>query len=92
MLGCTPLRQRISDPRRFHVASSAYQISLPHIAPDPVAARVFHDSSEGSWSAQGAWKFCSRCYGLFYGPHNADGDGQAGGVHREYPDYHYQLP
>jgi len=65
---------------------------LPFNPPDPIAARVFHDSSKRSRSAQGAWQFCNRCYGLFYGRHNANGDCQAGGVHREYPDYAYQLP
>jgi hypothetical protein len=68
--------------------SPTYQ--LPFNLPDPISARVFHDSSNGSWSAQGAWPFCRRCYGLFYGPHNADGDCQAGDVHREYPGYNDQ--
>jgi len=66
--------------------SPTYQF-LFHLR-DPVAARTFHDSTEGSWSPQCAWKY----YGLFYGRHNADGDCPAGGVHREYPDYAYQLP
>jgi hypothetical protein len=39
---------------------------------------------------QNDWRFCDKCLGLFYLPHNADADCPAGGIHHAHP-FNYVL-
>jgi hypothetical protein len=39
---------------------------------------------------QNDWRFCTKCFGLFFLPHNADGDCPGGGIHHAHP-FNYML-
>jgi hypothetical protein len=45
------------------------------------AGIVFHLPHDMPGTGQDNWKFCTRCFGLVFEPHNADSDCPAGGIH-----------
>lgn len=61
-----------------------------HVAEDPGREYFLRFDFPAGPKSQDNWRFCEKCFVLFYEPHNHDGDCAAGQQHRAHP-YNYVI-